>query len=334
MARHGEHHPSRSQGDARTVLADSCVGTDCAGSIADPHQSLSDYWLDVCATTISVISPIVWGVGVGCLLANLIEPFARSWSRRGALGSLLAAGLLYAAVFVWMGSQEYRARLVPHGDAIMYEEHLANLLAGKGFRSQLDNGRLFLGERFQILHVALIPFYYLVPSFDTLLVGQALALAGGSAVIYLLARSLGISRQVSILLGIAYLCYPPLHFINLDSTSKAFRPNSLAVFCMLMCVYSAEREWKLATVSWLLLAISGGRRLCLARDDAGLIWLVRGRRNRGEVIFGLALAIGSAALLALLLAVVIPISATVRLPIIRPISVPLAILLLKSWLMC
>ena len=72
--------------------------------------------------------------------------------------------LIYTLVFTGLNWQLYHALRLPHGDSAMYEEHLWNLLHGKGFRSFLDNGRLFLGEHVQVVHLLLVPAYLLWPS--------------------------------------------------------------------------------------------------------------------------------------------------------------------------
>ena len=70
----------------------------------------------------------------------------------------------YFVTFAAMNIGLWNSLLVPHGDSAMYEEHLWNVLHGKGFRSYLDNNRLFLGEHVQVIHLLLIPLYSLWPS--------------------------------------------------------------------------------------------------------------------------------------------------------------------------
>src|SRR5262249_36874929 len=89
----------------------------------------------------------------------------------------VAAYFLCFATMNWM---LYESLLVPHGDSAMYEEHVWNLLHGKGFRSYLDNGRLFLGEHVQVIHLFVIPLYVLWPSHLLLELCQSACLAAGA----------------------------------------------------------------------------------------------------------------------------------------------------------
>jgi uncharacterized membrane protein len=66
----------------------------------------------------------------------------------------------------------------------MYEEHIWNLLHGKGFRSFLDQGRLFLGEHVQVIHLAVIPLYLLWPSHVLLELCQSACLALGAIPVF------------------------------------------------------------------------------------------------------------------------------------------------------
>ncbi|MEQ9066487.1 MAG: hypothetical protein RLO18_07165, partial [Gimesia chilikensis] len=61
---------------------------------------------------------------------------------------------VFVLIFTWMNWRLYQGLLIPHGDSAMYEEHLWNVLHGKGFRSYLDQG-LFWGEHIQFIHLLL-----------------------------------------------------------------------------------------------------------------------------------------------------------------------------------
>ena len=86
-----------------------------------------------------------------------------------------------------MNWQLYRSLQLPHGDSAMYEEHLWNLLHGKGFRSYLDQG-IFLGEHVQVIHLLLIPLYLLWPSQMLLELCDSALLAASCVPVYWIAR--------------------------------------------------------------------------------------------------------------------------------------------------
>jgi len=148
---------------------------------------------------------------------------------------------VFVAVFFTLNVQLYRGLLVPHGDSAMYEEHLWNLLHGKGFRSYLDQG-LFLGEHIQVVHALLIPLYAIVPSLLTLEFCETLALALAALPIFWLARRATGSRWCAVLLALSWLLYPPLQFLDIAIDLKTFRPISFGVPALLFAFDQYERR--------------------------------------------------------------------------------------------
>ncbi|MFM8288139.1 MAG: DUF2079 domain-containing protein, partial [Planctomycetaceae bacterium] len=168
-----------------------------------------------------------WGAG-------LREVPARVWLAVAA----------YTLVFGGLNWRLYDSLMLPHGDSAMYEEHLWNLLHGSGFRSWLDNGRLFLGEHIQVVHLAAIPVYLLWPSHVLLEWLQSSALALGAIPLYrITVRATG-SRGAGSLLAIAYLLAFPLQFLDIAIDFKTFRPNSFEIPCLLAALDALEcRRW-------------------------------------------------------------------------------------------
>ena len=117
-----------------------------------------------------VLSPWLVCVGLAGWLSSLaaIAAGPAEDSATGAKGKLALAGVTFAFCAAGLAILQYYALLVPHGDAGMYEEHLWNLWSGKGFRSQLDDDRLFLGETEVILLMIYMP-----PCLPTLNICQA-----------------------------------------------------------------------------------------------------------------------------------------------------------------
>ncbi len=161
-----------------------------------------------------------------------------------------------------LGTLQYRALHVPHGDSGMYEEHLWNVLHGKGFRSQVDDGRLFLGEHLQVFHLALIPIYLLWPSLEILQITESIALASGAVAIFFLARAMGLAT-VGVPLAIAYLLYFPLQYLNLEMSWKIFRPEAFGVPLLLWGLVALESR-RYGWMSFLFLATLS------AKEDYGI----------------------------------------------------------------
>lgn len=164
------------------------------------------------------------------------------------------AMLAYFVAFGAMNWGMYESLMVPHGDSAMYEEHLWNLLHGKGFRSYLDNGRLFLGEHIQVVHILLVPLYVLWPSQILLELLQSAILASGAIPTYWLARRHTGSSKAATALAIGYLFYIPMQFLDIAVDFKTFRPNSFEIPLFLVAFDALERgRWR---AFWLALVLA------------------------------------------------------------------------------
>ncbi|HVW01565.1 MAG TPA: DUF2079 domain-containing protein, partial [Planctomycetaceae bacterium] len=170
---------------------------------------------------------------------------------------------VYVLCFGVMNTQLYRALLVPHGDSAMYEEHLWNLLHGKGFRSYLDQG-LFLGEHIQVVHLGLIPLYIFWPSEILLEWCQSIALALGAIPVYRLAARRCGSRSAGICLALAYLLYFPMQRLDISIDFKTFRPEAFGIplfLCALDALDARRWGWMLG---WLAATLT-------VKEDYGLM---------------------------------------------------------------
>ncbi len=147
----------------------------------------------------------------------------------------------YVVVFVAMNWQLYRSLRLPHGDSAMYEEHLWNLLHGKGFRSYLDQG-IFLGEHVQVIHVLLVPLYLLWPSQLLLELCDSLLLAACCFPVYWMARRHTGQSTPAVWLAAACLLYFPLQFLDIGIDWKTFRPNGLGIPVLLFALDQFERR--------------------------------------------------------------------------------------------
>lgn len=180
--------------------------------------------------------------------------------------------LVATAVLTWMNWQLYRGMWIPHGDSAMYEEHLWNLLHGKGFRSYLDQG-LFLGEHIQVVHVLLVPIYAIWPSHLLLELCESFALAVAAVPIYRLAVWHTHSRRCGLLLAAGWLCYFPMHYLDIAIDFKTFRPIVFGIPFFLAMLDQLERgRFKTAGV-WALLTLSCKEDFAIPLAMIG-VWLV------------------------------------------------------------
>ncbi|MBI3864972.1 MAG: DUF2079 domain-containing protein [Planctomycetia bacterium] len=171
---------------------------------------------------------------------------------------------LYFVCFATMNWMLYKALLVPHGDSAMYEEHIWNLLHGKGFRSYLDQGRLFLGEHIQVIHLAVIPLYVLWPSHLLLELCQSAWLAAGAVPVFRVAQRHSLSSRAAALVALAYLLYFPMQYLDIAVTYKTFRPNSFEIPFLLFALHALENGRYRRLLVWLGLAL-------LCQEDAAMV---------------------------------------------------------------
>jgi uncharacterized membrane protein len=170
----------------------------------------------------------------------------------------------YFVCFAAMNWMLYKALLVPHGDSAMYEEHVWNLLHGKGFRSYLDNGRLFLGEHVQVIHLFVIPLYVLWPSHLLLELCQSACLALGAIPVFRMANRHSNSKTAAALLAVAYLLYFPMQYLDIAITFKTFRPNSFEIPFLLFALDALERCRYRTMLVWLTMTL-------LCQEDAATV---------------------------------------------------------------
>ncbi|MFQ5734372.1 MAG: DUF2079 domain-containing protein, partial [Planctomycetaceae bacterium] len=270
------------------------------------------FWLAVAlAGWLSVLLNLL--VFPPCSAADRVSDHNLPANGRSRRGLLIVAGMcaVFVGTFVWMNWQMYFALNVPHGDSAMYEEHLWNLTHGKGFRSYLDDGRLFLGEHVQVAHLLLVPLHLVWPSQLLLELCESLALAGGAIPVYWIARRHGGSTSSAVLLAAAFLLYTPLHYLDISIDGKTFRPTSFGVPALLFALDQLERRRYRTMFALLLLALSAKEDYAVVVSCLGLWMALRPGGNREEApvrrrLWGVGLAVFGAAYLLLVIAFVIP----------------------------
>jgi uncharacterized membrane protein len=271
------------------------------------HGTAADRWF---ATLLGLL-PFFHAVAWGGLIAGSLDlvllperrPMLRRWLANPAVAWLAAAA--FAATFATLGILQYRALMVPHGDTAMYEEHLWNLLHGKGFRSQLDSGRLFLGEHLEVIHILLIPIYMWSPSLPTLSVCLSLGLGSGAIAVRGITRRLTGSDGAANWLAAAYLLYFPLQYLNLEVSLKSFRPENLGVPLLLFALWSLEAGRYRTMLALMGLAVLAKEDYAIPIGMIGLYLAVRPGPRRVRLL-GVGVFASSVVLLWFVLSVFIP----------------------------
>lgn len=233
-----------------------------------------------------IVNLFEWEAGQSLLIASLISWLAiclGGWAGDGLLlwlgpeqsatplstwfppkRVLWLAIAVYLTAFLWMNFSLYFNLRVPHGDSVMYEEHLWNLLHGKGFRSYLDPST-FLGEHIQFVHVLLLPIYAIWPSHLTLETCESLGLALAAWPIYWMAKRHSGSERWAVCLSLAYLSYPLLHFLDIAADQKSFRPEAFGIPLLLLALERLDAGRLYAGLGWLALTLA-------VKEDLTLVW--------------------------------------------------------------
>jgi len=262
---------------------------------------------------LSWLSPLCFAVALAAWIAGMasVAPL-KSASTSWDLVKAITAVALFVVVFFTLEYAQYQSLHVPHGDSGMYEEHLWNLWNGRGFRSQIDDGRLFLGEHFQFFHVFLMPLYLLHPTLPTLNLCEVIALASGGIAVFLLARRMNLG-MAAFPLTLAYLLYFPVQYLTLESSWKTFRPETFGSPLMLWALLAVESNRRLVAIILLLFSFTAKEDYAITAAAIGAWIVLRGslrfarsasptdqplaphvmNQPRRDVLVGTALVMGS-----------------------------------------
>jgi uncharacterized membrane protein len=277
-------------------------------SNVNPLASLLQETVDLTAALCLALSALVLGPPQVTSAGSAGGRISR-WSLTPT--SVLIAGMvLYVVVFTAMNWGLWFNLRLPHGDSAMYEEHLWNLEHGKGFRSYLDQG-LFLGEHLQVVHVLLVPVHFFFPSHLTLELAQSIILALGAWPVFNIARRHSGNDWAAALLGVAYLAYFPLQYLDIAIDLKTFRPNSFGIPTLLAAIDLLERRRYGWASFWLAITLSAQEDWAIPIALLGVYFAIhafwtRGIERRRELMWGIGLFVFGVTYLWLALNVVIP----------------------------
>ena len=227
---------------------------------------------------------------------------------------------LYFVAFTSMNWRLYFNLLIPHGDSAMYEEHLWNLVHGKGFRSYLDRG-LFFGEHIQFVHLFLLPLYLIWPSHLLLEACSSAALACGAFPVFWMVRRHTSSGRTAFAAAAAYLLYTPMQYLDIEIDLKTFRPESFGIPLLLLTFDQLDRRYVVGTLIGIAMCLTVKEDYAIVFGPLGLWVALSGIGSkpveaaipqnafaniRSRLIFGLALSVFSVVYLWLATRVILP----------------------------
>jgi uncharacterized membrane protein len=186
-------------------------------------------------------------------------------------------------------------------DLGLYNQVFWNTTQGRWFESTMTQANPVphsqLGDHFTPIFLAVLPFYYLYPHPETLLVVQTAALALGAWPIYLLAKS-KLPPGYAVLWVVVYFLFVPLAYMNLYD----FHETAFSIAPLGFALYFLERGRRLWFVASLLVTFLVKEEMALIGAGFGL-YVLLGKRDWK---LGLAVLLGSIAAFEVILQVAIP----------------------------
>ncbi len=151
-----------------------------------------------------------------------------------------AAIVVYALTFSSLSILRFLTFSQDGYDLSIFDQVIWNSLHGRLFENTiLPDAPLLIGQRFSPILLAFVPMYAVWSSPIVLMVVQTLAIAFGALPLYWLARA-RIGRLGAWVIGLAFLLYPSVEFVNLDEFHEialAVPLLSLATFFLLRGKY-------------------------------------------------------------------------------------------------
>jgi len=183
---------------------------------------------------------VVWHrSGKPLLDLRCIQLLATAYTWMVARGSRLVFAVIGIAAFFYLviplvHHYSFRTGI----DVALFGQAYWNTLQGDFLFSSIQGDMALWGEHFNPIVLGILPFYWLWPSPETLLVLQSLALVAGAIPLYALARRELPQREIAIFIPLAYLLYLPLRLTNLFD----FHPIVFATPLILAAFYYLRKE--------------------------------------------------------------------------------------------
>jgi uncharacterized membrane protein len=223
--------------------------------------------------------------------------WARPWSRLVgfcgrhagalALGSVLLAASCYALYTAYYSIHQHRSIQTFAFDLGIYDNLMSGALSGKLFRSPVLFGDMrhnYLAGHAEYGMLLFLPLYALRPGAETLLILQSLVLGFSAVPLFLFART-RLSQGLSVVLGLCYLLFAPLHGPNFYD----FHWLPLAIFFHFWLYFALATHRRWLAIAMVLVLFSMREDIALGLCVLGTFLCLTGERVR----FGLVLSLVS-----------------------------------------
>lgn len=189
----------------------------------------------------------------------------------------LALAVVYFALYSTLSVLRHRTYHSFGFDLGLYDQVFWNTTQGRWFESTMTGAmpapHSQLGDHFTPIYLAVLPFYFLYPHPETLLVIQTMVIALGAWPVYLLARHL-LPPGYALLWVVAYFLFIPLAYLNLFD----FHETAFSIAPLGFALYFLERGRRLSFLFSLLIAFLGKEEMALIGAGFGLYALL-GKRD-------------------------------------------------------
>ena len=206
---------------------------------------------------------------------------------RSPLALILATGLYVS----WIGALavlRHWSFQTQAFDLGVFDQMFWHTVHGNPFFNTLE-GASHLETHFTPSLILLAPLYWLIPSPQTLISAQTLALALGAIPLWLIARRT-LSPDMAIAIAVSYLAYPWLHAINLFDFHE--EPLTIPLFFTAFWLVGGKRY--LAAAIALAIAAGTKENAAAAVIASGMYFALDPKHRK----FGISIIIGSVAYLA------------------------------------
>lgn len=229
---------------------------------------------------------------------GMLAPEKHVW-REGWL--VLALAVVYFLLYSALAVLRHRSYHSLGFDLGLFDQAFWNTIQGRPFESTMSQAlpvpHSLLGDHFSPIYWLIVPFYYLYPHPETLVVVQTLCLALGAWPVYLLAR-LKLSSGYALAWVAAYFLFLPLAYVNLfdfHEVAMAVAPLGFALYFL----EAGKRKWFVVS---LVIAF-------LVKEEIGLVGAAFGAYawlGKRDWKLGVGVIAGSLAAFAAIIQVVIP----------------------------
>jgi len=152
------------------------------------------------------------------------------------------------------------------------------------FKRKLHDSKIF-ADHFNPISFLLVPFYWIYPHVETLLILQSLFLGLGALPLYLLSRKKLKNEIIALIISCSYLLYVPLEAINLID----FHFNVIAIPSLLFAFYFLENNKYSYFTLFSILAVMCREEIALIIFMMGAYIILKKNKKIGLITAGLAL---------------------------------------------